>query len=125
MMPESGVVEEGSFAVEDYESELSSASSNVNVGTTLLFENERIRVWEVLLQPGERGPFHSHVTNYFWTVVEGGRGLQRLADGTYLVRDYMVGETRALEHSRESELIHDLENVGQTTLRFVTVELLD
>jgi len=124
MVLDPAIVEEGSFDVGNYESELNLAPSNLEVGTTLWFENERIRVWEVLLQPGERGPFHSHVTNYFWTVVEGSRGLQRFSDGTYVVREYQVGETRNLDHTPETALIHDLENVGKTTLRFVTVELL-
>ncbi len=82
-------------------------------------------VWEVRLEPGQRGPFHNHTRNYFWTVVEGSRGLQRFADGTYMVRDYREGDTRFLEHTPEDSLIHDLENIGDTTLRFVTVELLD
>ena len=125
MASDPAIIEEGSFDGRDYEAELSSAPSNFDVGTTLRFENERIRVWEVLLQPGERGPFHSHVTNYFWTVVEGGRGLQRFSDGTYIVREYQVGETRNLDYTPETALIHDLENVGATTLRFITVELLD
>ena len=125
MASDPAIVEEGNFDVGDYQAELSSAPSNLDVGTTLWFENERIRVWEVLLQPGERGPFHSHVTNYFWTVVEASRGLQRFSDGTYVVRDYRVGETRTLDHTPDTALIHDLENVGETTLRFVTVELLD
>lgn len=119
------IVEEGSFDVGAYEAELSSAPSNLAVGTKLWFENDRIRVWEVLLQPGERAPFHCHVTNYFWTVVEGSSGLQRFSDGTFVVRDYRVGETRNLDPTPETALIHDLENVGSTTLRFVTVELLD
>ncbi len=79
----------------------------------------------MLLEAGERGSFHSHTTNYFWTVVEGGRGLQRFSDGTYVVRDYRVGETKNLDHTPDTALIHDLENVGESTLRFVTVELLD
>jgi hypothetical protein len=57
--------------------------------------------------------------------VEAGRGLQRFADGTFIVRDYQEGETRFLEHTPQSALIHDLENVGDRVLRFVTVELLD
>ena len=125
MAPDPAIVEEGTFDVGDFEDELNCAPSNLDVGTTLWFENERIRVWEVLLQPGDRGPFHSHVTNYFWTVVEGSRGLQRFSDGTYIVREYRVRETRNLDHTPETALIHDLENVGDTTLRFVTVELLD
>ncbi len=95
------------------------------MGTDLWFENHRIKVWGIRLRPGERGPFHAHTRNYFWTVVEGSRGLQRLTDGTYTVRDYREGDTKYLEHTPEQALIHDLENVGDTDLRFVTVEMLD
>ena len=119
------VVEEGVFDPADFAEELEVAPGNKQLGTTLWFENDRIRVWEVLLAPGERGAFHAQTTNYFWTVVEGSRGLQRFSDGTFVVRDYQVGETKFLEHTPESALIHDLENVGDTMLRFVTVELLD
>ena len=118
------IVEEGAFDPADYADELETAPSNFEVGTTLWFENDRIRVWEILLRPGERGAFHSHITNYFWTVVEASRGLQRFTDGTFVVRDYLVGETKYLEHTPEAALIHDLENVGDSPLRFVTVELL-
>jgi len=121
----SEIVEEGRFDPVDFGEELAEAPKNLALGTTLWFENDRIRVWEVLLQPGERGPFHSHTTNYFWTVVEGSRGLQRYSDGTFAVRNYEVGDTRYLEHTPAAPLIHDLENVGDGPLRFVTVELLD
>lgn len=115
----------GEFDPTEYAEELAVAASNLDVGTTLWFENERVRVWDLKLQPGERGPFHAHTRSYFWTVVEGSRGLQRFADGTFMMRDYEEGQTRFLEHTPESALIHDLENVGDQTLRFVTVELLD
>ena len=58
-----------------------------------------------------------------WTVVEGGRGLQRFADGSQIERDYLAGETKYLKHTRNTPLIHDLENVGRSLLGFVTVEL--
>ena len=119
------VVERGFFDPAEFSQELATAPANKELGTSVWFENGRIRVWEVLLDPGERGAFHAHTTNYFWTVVEGSRGLQRFSDGSFVVRDYLVGETRYLEHSEDDLLIHDLENVGDTRLRFVTVELLD
>jgi hypothetical protein len=119
------LVRQGEFDLDEFADELAAAPSNLDVGTQVWFENHRIRVWEILLKPGERGPFHAHTRNYFWTVVEGSRGLQRFADGTYAVRDYVVGETKYLEHTPETALIHDLENIGDTDLRFVTVELLD
>lgn len=119
------IVEQGEFDPSTFADELAGARQNKELGTSVWFENERVRVWEVLLEPGERGAFHTHTTNYFWTVVEGSRGLQRFSDGTFVVRDYLVGETKFLEHSDDDYLIHDLENVGDSTLRFVTVELLD
>jgi hypothetical protein len=82
-------VEKGVFDPADFATELAAAPSNFEVGTALWFENARVRVWEILLRPGERGAFHSHVTNYFWTVVAASRGLQRFADGTFVVRDYL------------------------------------
>ena len=123
-MGEPRIVEEGVFATIDFDEELAEASGNHALGTSLWFENERTRVWEVRLEPGERGPFHAHTTNYFWTVVDGGKGLQRRDDGSYAIRDYRVGDTLYLENSPESPMIHDLENVGDTVLRFVTVEIL-
>jgi mannose-6-phosphate isomerase-like protein (cupin superfamily) len=115
---------EGTFDPSEYADELAAAATNLYVGTTLWHADDRIKVWEVLLAPGERGPFHAHTRTYFWTVVAPGRGLQRFADGTYVVRDYQMGETKVLEHTPETALVHDLENVGTTPLRFVTVELL-
>ncbi len=124
MTSDDRIIDTGVFDPDDFGDELGDAPHNYQLGTSVWFENERIRVWEVLLQPGERGPFHAHTTNYFWTVVEGSQGLQRFSDGTYVIRDYRVGDTRYLENSPSDALIHDLENVGDTTLRFVTVELL-
>lgn len=113
------------FPIEDFAEELAEAPTNRDLGTTRWFENDRVRVFELRLGPNERAPFHVHDATYFWTVVEAGRGLQRFADGTQVTRDYAVGETRFLVHSPDDPLIHDLENVGTSTLRFVTVELKD
>ena len=34
------------------------------IGTELLFENDRIRVWQMVLQPGEESPHHRHEADY-------------------------------------------------------------
>lgn len=115
--------EQGTFEVADFADELNAAHGNREIGTSLWFENDHVRVFEVRLEPGKRGPFHVHDRTYFWTVVEPGRGLQRFADGTYVIRDYGLGDTKYLVHSGDDPLVHDLENVGESTLRFVTVEL--
>jgi beta-alanine degradation protein BauB len=115
--------ERGTYDVEDFSDELTAAPTNRRIGTSLWFENDHVRVFEVRLEPGQRGPFHVHDSTYFWTVVAPGRGLQRFVDGSQVVRDYALGETKYLVHSSDDPLIHDLENVGDSTLRFVTVEL--
>jgi uncharacterized cupin superfamily protein len=120
-MPE--VIEEGTFDLADYEDELAAAPTNHDVGTKLVFENERVGVWEIKLQPGERGAFHIHDKPYFWTVVDAGIGRQRTDDGTYVVRRYEVGDTSFGDHSGRNHMIHDFENYGDTEIRFMTVEL--
>ena len=47
---------------------------NPCVGSELLSEDDRVRVWMIRLQPGERIGFHRHVLDYFWTSVTGGVG---------------------------------------------------
>ena len=48
------MAESGTFDLADFAAELASAASNHAVGTTMWFENERIRVWEIWLEPGQR-----------------------------------------------------------------------
>jgi hypothetical protein len=46
------ILSEGTFDRGDYAAELDAALGNLDDGTRLWFENDRIRVWEVRLQPG-------------------------------------------------------------------------
>ena len=48
------------FAVDEFAEELAAAPTNFEVATKLVFENDRIRVWEMHLEPGQRQPFHCH-----------------------------------------------------------------
>jgi hypothetical protein len=115
--------ETGTYDPTAYADELTEATGNHAIGTTLWFENDHIKVYESRLEPGQRAPFHIHDSTYFWTVVDPGRGLQRFPDGTTTTHAYSLGETAYRVHTPDDPLIHDLENVGDTTLRFVTVEL--
>src|SRR5438876_12195315 len=42
-----------------------------NVATRLLFENERVRVWEMRLEPGESSDLHRHGLDYLLYILEG------------------------------------------------------
>src|SRR5258708_39579746 len=75
--------------------ELTAAPSNHDIGTSVLFENDRIRVWDLTVEPGGRLPFHCHTTSYFFTCVEGGRMINRFADGNQVTVDMDVGCSRS------------------------------
>jgi len=42
------------------------------VGTKLVFENERVKIWEFTLRPGESIEAHKHDHDYFFYPLEGG-----------------------------------------------------
>jgi quercetin dioxygenase-like cupin family protein len=100
-------------------------NNNGCVGTRLLSESERVRVWIIRLAPGERIGFHRHVLDYFWTSVTGGRGRQHVHDGSTLEYTYQPGETRHETYGHGEFKVHDLENLGDREMVFMTIEFLD
>ncbi|WP_420638139.1 hypothetical protein [Candidatus Poriferisocius sp.] len=42
-----------------------------DVATTLLMENDRVRIWEMRLEPGERSDLHRHDHDYVLVQVAG------------------------------------------------------
>jgi len=44
-----------------------------DVGTKLIFENERVRVWQVRLAPGEQGAVHRHELDHLLVQISGDR----------------------------------------------------
>ena len=96
---------------------------NPCVGTTLLSENDRTRVWIIRLAPGERLGFHRHVLDYFWTAIFGSRGRGHVQDGTTVA--YQPNETRHGRLGKGEFRVHDLENIGDREMVFVTVEFKD
>jgi quercetin dioxygenase-like cupin family protein len=111
----------------DIAAEFDRESTNPNpcVGSTLLSENERTRVWIIRLAPGERIGFHRHVLDYFWTSVSGGRARQHVHDGTTVDYTYQPGETRHETYGKGEFKVHDLENLSDREMVFMTVEFKD
>ena len=93
-----------------------------NVGTKLLFENDRVRVWDLSLAPGESTGVHRHEHDYFFVVIGGGKLQGVQADGT-------KGKPRTMQdgevHWREidGEAVHEAVNVGDEPWRNIVVEL--
>lgn len=101
------------------------AAANGRVGEVLVSESDRVRVWRIALAPGARLPTHTHVLDYFWTATSAGRARSTFADGRVVEMDYAPNDTKHFTFAAGESMTHDLENIGDTTLSFTTVEFLD
>lgn len=105
--------------------ELEQNQFNGCVGSVLVSETERVRVWHLRLPPGYRCPFHRHVLDYFWTVHTAGKMRGYFSDGTVKDVQHYVGETRHFSFGVGEFLLHSVENLGETDMLFTTVEFLN
>ena len=64
---------EGPHWTSHLQDELATAGKNGQVGSRIVSESDRVRVWLIELAPGERLGFHTHVQDYFWTATSAGR----------------------------------------------------
>ena len=92
------------------------------VGTRLLFENERVKVWDLRLEPGQSTGPHRHEHDYLYVVIGGGtlqgadadgnRGdPNTMKDGHVVFRDIPDGD------------VHQAINAGDRPWRNIIVEL--
>jgi quercetin dioxygenase-like cupin family protein len=96
----------------------SSDPAVVNAKTArVTLENDRVRVLEAVLQPGDKEQPHSHPA-YLTYVISGGKVRNHGADGKTTESEVVAGETIFRE-----PLTHWAENIGTTTIHVLIVEL--
>jgi quercetin dioxygenase-like cupin family protein len=89
------------------------AGKNVKV----LLDNEKVRVLELQMAPGEKTGMHSHGDNIVYYVT-GGDAVQTMADGTTKERHTNAGEVMW-----SGPVTHDAQNTGKTPVKVVVIEL--
>ncbi|HXD34311.1 MAG TPA: hypothetical protein VN643_24550 [Pyrinomonadaceae bacterium] len=90
----------------------------VNSKTIVLkLENDRVRVLEATLKPGDKEKTHSHPA-YVIYVIEGGKVRNYAADGKVTEAEFRTGDV-----IYRDPLTHSAENIGNTTIRLELVEL--
>ena len=63
------------------------------VGTSVLFENDRVRIWELRLGPGETSGVHQHDLDHILVLVSGDRiAVQPEPDTAGPFKDYLEAE---------------------------------
>jgi len=91
-----------------------------DVGTKLVYENERVKVWEFTLASGDVFPEHTHELDYFFYVIEG---------STFEVTRKSRVDTVSLDEGKVYFRVkgdtHSARNLGPTRYHEVLVELKD
>ena len=107
---------------EDIRQDIDSNEFSGVVGSVLVSETDRVRVWHLLLKPGYRCSFHRHVLDYFWTCHTHGTARGYFEDGSIKDVKHFPGDTRHMNYAAGEYLLHSVENIGDTDLLFTTVE---
>ena len=98
-----------------------------DVATRVLFDNDRVRVWEMALAPGERSARHRHDLDYLLVFLEGERiavDVDPASAGPYresLEFDVPLGRCVFVERGGVETAV----NVGTTPYREILIELKD
>jgi hypothetical protein len=106
----------------------------VGVGTQKVFENDRVVVWHLDLEPGEQGERHTHELDFVARVLSGSILEVSGPDGELLYRiERAAGE--AMKFRMDGDLVvadlpghsgvpatHSVRNVGTHTFREVLIE---
>jgi hypothetical protein len=91
---------------------------------SLLLENERVRVLETLIQPGETTAVHTHRWPNVQHVLSSADFIRRDGEGGVLLDTRAGGSGEApVTHWSEPLPPHSIENVGEADLHVIMVEL--
>lgn len=102
---------------------LKKGKNNTDVGEHLVFENDDVKVWVIHLPAKRSLPFHKHNKPYIYIAQSEGSSRSFYDDGRIIETTYSKGDTKHFPGlNEENHFIHNLENIGSTTLLFTTIE---
>ncbi|MBM4383329.1 MAG: hypothetical protein FJ091_08140 [Deltaproteobacteria bacterium] len=97
------------------------------IATRVLFENERVRVWEMRMPPGETGPVHRHELDHLLIQISGDRmAVVPEADSAGPYREYLeadVAPGQVFYVGRGG--VEAARNVGRSEYHEILIELKD
>jgi hypothetical protein len=94
------------------------------IGNRVLFENEHVRVWENVVEPGQESPVHRHDHDYLAIDIEGDRVVHNsVKDGDFPRTEYEVSPGSVVRI--RGGVTETAINTSATRFRTILVELLD
>lgn len=93
------------------------------IATSLLFEDQHVRIWELLLEPGEASALHRHDHDYYLVIHEGDRIAAVSPDPTHepIIADIPEGGLTVQLPAGATEWAF---NIGERTYRETIIERL-
>jgi len=92
-----------------------------DIASVVLFENERVKVWNLVVEPGEDSAWHLHERDYVTVVVEGGGLTVEYEGGAQEAGSSRAGDWR-FHHAHR---VHRVLNRTDTRYKNVLIELKD
>ncbi len=98
-----------------------------DIASRLVFENERVRIWELVLEPGQEGPLHEHELDHILVQISGDRmavvphAESQSEYAEYLEADVVPGQIFVIDRGG----IEIARNVGQQRYHEILIELKD
>jgi hypothetical protein len=96
-----------------------------DIGSKLLYENHKVRIWELRLAPGERSALHRHTLDHLLIQLEGDRiAVEPEPDTQGEFKDYLAADVvpgAAIFVNRGG--VETAVNVGREPYRELIVEL--
>ena len=97
------------------------------IATRVLMENDRVKIWEMDLAPGEESDIHEHTMDYILVVLEGDKiaGVPQ-DDSAGLYNEYVEVDVSPGEYFWiEKGGIETARNIGKKRYREIAIELKD
>ena len=90
------------------------------IGDTVMYENDQVRVWDFVVEPGKSKGWHRHELPYvIIPMTEGEIEIESALTGQIEKPKSIVGSPIW----RDAGEVHDLRNIGRSTYRNIIVEL--
>jgi len=90
-----------------------------DVGTHFMFENDQVKVWNLVLEPGQASQWHRHHNHYTFIVIEPSTLKTEFEDGTDGESESHAGQVVM----GRKDSVHRVTNVGSSTYRNVIIEI--
>jgi predicted metal-dependent enzyme (double-stranded beta helix superfamily) len=97
------------------------------IATRVLLENDRVKIWEMDLAPGEDSAIHQHTMDYILVVIDGDRiaGVPE-PDSAGLYNEYLEADVQPGDYFYiEKGGIETARNIGKRRYREIAIELKD